>query len=353
VTIVAVPDSFADVDATWLGEVLGMPVHGVLAEPFAEDSAFLGRLARIHAVHDAAEVPSTFVLKLPTSDPGGRAVGRLLDAWRREALFYEHLADQVSGAVPVAYYVGADPERDRWAILLADLHPWTAGDQVAGATAEQAAAAVDQLARLHAHWWDPRRSAATGWVVGVDRPGVGRLQDAVLAALPRFEDRYGDRLPTAPTEWLRAFAPTLRAYLQSLAEGPLTIAHADYRVENLLFSPEGDQVAVVDWQTAMVTHGATDLTFFVATCLTVEQRHRSEADLVARYQDGLHRHGVPRAQTASVPQVHRAAHLWWMAMLANNLSTIEPPTERGRVLFDTMLQRLWTAADDHEAGALL
>jgi len=345
-----VPASFDDVTQLWLADVLGAEIRAVCIEPFAEDSAFLGRLARIAAEHDRSDLPARFVLKLPTDDPGGRRVGRMLDTWRREALFYEHLAPEVAGAVPAAYYIGADPENDRWAVLLADLDPWGPGDQVAGATPQQAVSAVDQLASLHGLWWRHRRTVATAWLPGIDHPGVGALQDAVIAALPRFEQRFGQVLPAAPTAWLRAFAPNLREYLAGLAAGPLTIAHADYRVENLLFSPDGNRVSVIDWQTAMLTHGATDLTFFVATNLTVEDRRRHEADLLARYADGLAGHGVAAADTATLARTYRTAHLWWMAMLANNLSTIEPPTARGRRLFLTMLERLWVAAADHEAG---
>jgi len=348
-----VPASFDDVTPAWLAGVLGTPVRAVGIEPFAEGTAFLGRLARIAVDHERPDLTTRFVLKLPTDDPGGRRVGRLLDTWRREALFYEHLAPQVAEAVPTAYYIGADPEHDRWAVLMADLHPWAPGDQVVGATPEQAATAVDQLARLHGLWWGHRRTTATRWLPGIDHPGVGILQDAVVAALPRFEERFGHRLPATPTTWLRRFAPNLRAFLADLADGPLTVAHADYRVENLLFSPDAGRVSVIDWQTAMLTHGATDLSFFLATNLTVEERRRHEEDLVARYVDGLRRHGVTAADTAGVAHVHRSAHLWWMAMLANNLSTIDPPTERGRRLFWTMLERLWLAAQDHDAGRVL
>jgi aminoglycoside phosphotransferase (APT) family kinase protein len=190
-------------------------------------------------------------------------------------------------------------------------------------------------------------------VPGIDQPRVTGLQDAIAAALPRFEQRYGDRLPARPTQWLRELVPRLADLLGGFAAAPLTIAHADYRVENMLFSPDGAQVAIIDWQTAMYTAGATDLAFFVTTNIDVDERRHIEGELLDRYVGGLHRRGVAVDQTAEVADQYRAALLWWMAMLANNLSTIEPPDERGRLLFDAMLTRLWTAAEDHEVDAFL
>ena len=253
-----VPGGFDDVTADWLADALGIAVDGITVEPFGAGTAFLGQLARVVVDH-RADLPSRFVLKLPTDDPGGRRVGRMLNTWHREALFYDLLAPHVGDAVPKAFYNGADPAQDRWALLLADLHPWASGDQVAGATRSEAESAVVQLARIHAPWWGSPRTDLTGWLPGIDQSAVTGLQDAIVAALPRFEARYGDLLPAEPTGWLHRFAPTVRSFLGELATTPLTVAHADYRVENLLFSPSGDQVAVVDWQTAMVTAGATDL----------------------------------------------------------------------------------------------
>ena len=69
-------------------------VERVTAEPLAEGSAFLGSLARLNitwANKDTA-LPNRFVAKLPTRDPGGRTVGKMLNVWVREAQFYARLA---------------------------------------------------------------------------------------------------------------------------------------------------------------------------------------------------------------------------------------------------------------------
>ena len=93
----------------------------------------------------------------------------------------------------------------------------------------------------------------------------------MTASLPRFVERFGDLLPDEGLGLLHAFVPRLGEWRNDLLDRPLTIAHADYRLENMLFHPDGE-VAVIDWQTAMYTGGPTDLSFFLATNLNRDHR---------------------------------------------------------------------------------
>ncbi|MBJ83443.1 MAG: hypothetical protein CL462_11135, partial [Acidimicrobiaceae bacterium] len=75
-----------------------------------------------------------------------------------------------------------------------------------------------------------------------------------------------------------------------------------------------------------------------------------EPELVSNYIDTLIGHGVDVSATTHVHEDYEHAHLWWMGMLANNLSNIETPDERSRSLFEAMLTRLYTAALDVDSG---
>lgn len=328
----------------------GVEVAEVTTEPLAQGSAFLGSLARLNitwADRDTA-LPNRFVAKVPTQDPGGRTVGKMLNVWVREAEFYARLAPLVATPVPTcrANFISGD----KALLLLDDLYPAAAGDQLIGASADQAHAAVEALAQLHAPFWGRPRTPAVAWVPGLDTPGTSEaLGSAMAASLPRFDERFGDLLPELGLEWLRAFVPLLGQWRADLLSKPLTIAHADYRLENMLFGPQGE-ITVIDWQTAMFTGGATDLSFFLATNLEVDLRRSLEPELVSNYIDTLIGHGVEASATAHVREDYEYAHLWWMGMLANNLSNIETPDERSRSLFEAMLTRLYTAALDVDSG---
>ncbi len=68
--------------------------------------------------------------------------------------------------------------------------------------------------------------------------------------------------------------------------------HGDYRLDNLLFDPDGADVVAVDWQTLAVGPPARDLAYFLGTSLTVDDRRAAERELVAEYHAALCARGV-------------------------------------------------------------
>src|SRR5204863_6943710 len=145
---------------TWVQEALNeggqlsgqVIVADVTMARIGEDTGFLGHLARLTIGYDGAgpEGPATVVAKMPTTDPGGRAVGGMLNVWQRESRFFAELAPRCGTLVPGCWYNGADPAADRWALLLEDRGGGPPADQVRGADRSQAEAAVRALARLQA-----------------------------------------------------------------------------------------------------------------------------------------------------------------------------------------------------------
>ena len=328
-------------------------VASVTTEPLAAGSAFLGSLAAIKVkwADTATQLPNRFVVKHPTQDPGGRTVGNLLNVWVREAEFYSRLAPLITTSVPTcrANFV----EGDKTILILDDLHPASPGDQIEGASSDQAHLAVEALAQLHAPFWDKKRSPELSWVPGIEGKGVTEgLGNAMTASLPRFSSRFGDLLPDQSLQLLHDFVPLLGGWQRDLISRPLTITHADYRLANMLFG-DNDNVSIIDWQTAMYSGGATDLSFFLATNLTIDDRRLLEEDLIRTYVDTLVGHGVDASKTITIREDYEKAHLWWMGMLSNNLSNIETPDDESQRLFEAMLTRLFTAALDAQSGRFL
>lgn len=356
----AVPATFEDLTPAWLDDVLragrstdGMePVDADVAavdvEPLGPSAGLLGDLARLRITYGRGHGPATLIVKLPASDPGGRQVGTMLRAWAREVAFYREVAPASPGArVPACYWADGDPDRSRWVVVLEDCRSDPA-DPDRGATARQAEAAVDALAVFHATWW---QSATTfDWMPGFDTTGVGGLLGPWLEAIPVFLDRYAHVVPAPTGEWLRRFAPTLGRWSDRVATEPLTVVHADYRLENLLF--DGDEVTMIDWQTALRGPGAMDLTSFVVTGLAVDARRASERELIDRYLDGLGARGVA-VDREWFGRSYDENLLWWMGQFANNLARLEPDDPATQRALDTMIERTYQAALDRDVGRLL
>lgn len=335
-----------EIDAAWLGSALGRPVDRLVRTPLGDGVGFLGDLARLE-VEFADGGSGRMIAKIPTTDAGGRAVGRLLDVWRREHRFYVDLAPDLGDIVPRCRLALGDEEQDRWLLVLDEIHPARPLDQLAGAPRPDVEEVVDALADLHGRF-DDRTGGSPSWMPGIGSGTAHLLRDAVVGSLPAWEDRFGSVLPTGFDAVLHDFAPRLDRWLASQAERPLTLAHADVRIDNLVF-PERGHVRLVDWQTAMRTNGVTDVAILLATSTTVDDRRAWEDDLLLRYRDGVARHGVD-LEPDRLRRDYAESFLWWSSMFANNLSTIDPPPGRGPELFDSMISRTAQAATDHEAG---
>src|SRR5580693_8461198 len=129
---------------------------------------------RLHLTYDPADnngrrpgapaLPATMIAKVPAADPASRAAARAFRTYEIEASFYRELAPGLPVSLADCYYAGYDAEPDEYVVLLADLAPAQPGDQLTGLTAAEAAAAIDELAALHAAGWDSQDLAALAWL---------------------------------------------------------------------------------------------------------------------------------------------------------------------------------------------
>jgi hypothetical protein len=332
---------------TLLGVADGPQLVGVRSEPLGAATGFLGELRRLHLTWDppgdGVGTPASLVAKAPTTDPGGRSVGLLLDVWAREHRFFAELAPRCSTRVPSCHANLADPGSGRWLLLLGDAGDTTAAAQSDGAGVDHAVAALAEIATLHRDFAGGR---PVPWLAGFDRGPLEALQSAVCSAVEPFLDRFGPLLPDGTDTLLRRFAPRLAEWTAAMARGPLTVVHADYRLDNLVIDPAG-QVTVLDWQTTLVGPAAMDVASFLATSLTVADRRAWEEDLFAAYAD------VAGSTVDAVRNGVRHHLLWWMALYANNLSRLEPDDPRAVAMLHSTVQRTFTAAVDHDCGGLL
>ena len=354
-----VPDSVEELTAQWLSEALStdrepLVVDTVTRRPVELGSGFLSTMARLDLTYSGRPGPASVIVKLPADDFGARQVGELLNVWAREARFYDELVTHLDADVdvPECWYAAVDGQRG--VVVIEDLSHGNVVEQVGGASEHDAHTVVDALARLQARWWGSRRGDLPEWVTGIHRDGTGvGLAASMERNFDAFDARYGEVLPTESMGWTRAFIPRVPAWLSGLNERPTTLAHADLHLGNLVFGTGADRpsVCIVDWQTAMVTGGVTDLSFFLGTALPSDVRRAVEGALVDRYIEQLERHGVPSHELTSVREDYATSYLWWTSMLSNNLAHLEPPDETTARQLSSMVERLHAAAvdlDSHE-----
>src|SRR5439155_9185706 len=96
-----------------------------------------------------------------------------------------------------------------------------------------------------------------------------------------FVDRYGGALDAAQVALAERFGAALARW-SGERQGPSTVVHGDYRLDNMLFGSAtgGYPVAVVDWQTCAHGPGASDASYFLGAGLPVDVRRRHQRDLL-------------------------------------------------------------------------
>jgi hypothetical protein len=341
------PRALDDVSAEWLAAATGWTVRAVALAPIGAGEGFMGQLARVHVSSPDAAVPPSVIVKLPTAEPGGLAIGQLMRVWEREHLFYRDVAPHLTIRAPRAHVNVSDPP----CLVLEDLAPATAGDHVAGATLEQAQRAIDVLAVHHAAWFEHPMLDSFTWMPGLDDPMMATFAPTFELGWPAFLERYGGELPARCLGWCERFVADIPRWIDGHLGDPVTLIHGDFRLDNIFFGEDGS-VAVIDWQLAMRAPGQTDIVYFCANNLTVTDRRRHEDDLIRRYVDALHAAGVP-SEAVTLDGVRRGyleGLLFYAASFGASLLTIDAANERGASLFDALVRRTFAAVDDLDAG---
>lgn len=282
-----VPRAVDDFTPEWLTTLLGVAVTGVRSEHIAVGEGFTSVLARLNLTYadDHGDAPSSLIAKLPSEEPGAVALGQLLRLWEREARFYADVAPTLPVRTAKRYFSGGDPDTGLFTVVMEDLSLYRVGDQVAGASREDAEAAIDWLAPFHARWWGRDDLEAFAWMPRVKTdPMFQGLQPMLEAVWPAFIEKFGSDVPPESLEWVERSQHRLS---ELLAEEPLapTVIHSDYRLDNLFFT--GDEVIPVDWQAPAVGQALYDVAYFMQTCLPPEERRDIERDLIERWSEAL------------------------------------------------------------------
>lgn len=334
-----------DLTADWLEAALGVPVRG-----FTVSRVGTGQLGDTHRiVLDADGGVGTVILKLASPDPTVRATGISLGQYAAEVAFYRDLAPQLPGAALATCHAAAYDEKDGWfTLLLEDLGDLEVGDQLVGCTVDQARLAVLALARLQA---PTVGDAALEERLAKPQPATGGLLEMML---PHYYEKFGDRIAPEHKQVVERFLASFDLWKVQRRE-PFGLAHEDYRLDNMLWAPEGStgrQLAVVDWATHTWGPLTSDLAYFIGGNLTREQRREHEEYLVRLYHHELTSLGVTGWSFEECWDSYRRMAFTGVLMAVGAPNVIEP-TPRAEDMFMLMLARHCDQVLDLDAIALL
>jgi hypothetical protein len=332
-------------------------ITAVRAEPIGQGVGILCQLARLHLTYDGvpANAPATLVAKIPTLEQQTRGLVAIFQFYGREVRFYQDLASRVSLAGPRCYYAAHDPTSNDFVLLLEDLGAARLGDQLASCTIADAELAIDELARLHARWWNAPELDALEWVPAADSE-VNRAGLMLYPmAWPVWQQRFGGSVSERVVRAGEALGARCGEILARFVDGPRTLCHGDFRLDNLFFAtqPGDPALRVIDWQIAIRGVGTYDVGYFITQSLTVEDRRAHEMELLRRYHAALVAGGVGDYSFDDLLEHYRWTALFCFAYPVMGGGLGDLSNERGAALATAMTERSAAAIEDWKADELL
>ncbi|WP_019927207.1 phosphotransferase [Nocardia sp. BMG111209] len=279
--------------------------------------------------------PRSVVLKVASEDPTSRQSGMFMGLYESEVRFYREIAPRLRGG-PIApcYHAAIDTGTGAFDLLLGDAAPAVAGDEIRGATVEQAFVAVRELGRWHALLHAAPALPEAAWL---ERGSL--LGQTLFEQLYRmFLERYGERLTLPQRAVCDRLVASFDVYLANSDTAVRGLIHGDYRLDNLLFGAAGSPrpLMVVDWQGVMMGPALNDLAYFLGGALPDRDRRIHYDDLLRAYHEALG--PDPRTTLAEIREAVRHSSFAGVTM-SIAASVVVERTDRGDELFMTTLAR--------------
>ena len=227
----------------------------------------------------ASGLPSSLFVKMVPRDPARRAQIAQTDMGRREVRFYEDLAPRLAFRVPRVYGTGYDDRDGSFVLVMEDLTTsgCTVSDGTVGVGADAAAAALGELAVLHARSEDPaRRAVEVPWIPTPTR-GSSYAVTMLADALAHHRDRLSPDFAAIAT----IYVDHADALVDVWHGDHDTVIHGDPHLGNC-FDDHG-RVGFLDWGIIHVGSAMRDVGYFMTMAMDPPERRGHERDLLRHY----------------------------------------------------------------------
>jgi hypothetical protein len=237
-------------------------------------------------------LPKRVVVKLP------RGVDNIMAAfYHNEVAFYRDVRGGLEIEAPRVYGAAFDAETAHFALILEDLT--TRGARFPNVTQPVELADVEGLletqAILHAAFWESPRFG--GDLASIETHLQGQVATMMNEMAPGYIQHEIENVSFKRelVQRLRTTGPELLAGVQALqrhqSKLPQTLLHGDSHLGNTYLLP-GHRGGLLDWQLSVRGYCLHDVSYLIATSLSIEQRRKHERELLGRYLQRLREHGV-------------------------------------------------------------
>ena len=296
-----------------------------------------------------ADTPARVLAKLPSTDDGSRQFATAMQAYAREVEFYREVAPRLSVRTPACYGAGVSADGSDFHLLLEDLSPVSACDQIGGCDAQQAKAVLSEMAALHAESWrNPQLQKMPFLQTGL--AVWHHIGSAVQPTSKVFVQRFAERLDDSAIRMANEIGAGGAADWFAFLKEPRCLWHSDLRLDNVLFEGRAGEVpvALVDWQSVCLAPGSIDASYFIGSGMGDAVRRAAEDDLLRFYYERLRDGGVHDYSWDQCQREYRANAVagFLVAMFA---SVSVEQTERGDEMFSVLANRHAQHMVDHDS----
>jgi len=350
VVALRIPRTIEEIDVDWLTVALSAydPDVDVVDVEIAEVHEVTNTHVKVHATYasPSSSVPADFFVKLPPLDVARREAIAQTDMGRREERFYASLAPTVRLRVPACFASAFDASTCDFVIVLEDIVAGgcTISDGTVGVAPDSAAVALEELAHLHARFYDPAvRDAEVPWV-----PRAKHASKYGERLLQLALDEHRDRLRDDFAELAQLYVDRgddLQALWHS---GPNTVIHGDPHLGNL-FDDHG-RTGFLDWGIVNISSPMRDASYFVTMAMNVDERRANEEALLRHYVD-VHNAIAPDASISfdDAWRMHREQAAYCVPACCQIVVFPENITDKRRVFSEAFLARAEAAVTDLDA----
>ena len=344
----ALPSMPDGLTADWLSSALtragllrgGARVVDVQQTQVGAGAGMMSELARLRLTYDIddASLPVTLIAKFPSRNANNRGVAMAYRLYERETRYFAELATSSTAYSPHTWV--STMQGDNFLILMEDMADYRVGDQVIGADLHESELMIDELARLHASFWN--RVDDLTWVPHIANSyHADNMLALIRAAWPNMARIFADFVDPSLAARGDEFIAALPALQLAMDTPPITLLHGDFRMENVFFGtqPHHRPTAIIDWQGPLRGRGMVDVGLMLGQSTQHAVRSAHERQLVRRYIERLAEHGV-REYTFDVAWEHyRLAQCYNWAYVAVVSGTLDTANEHGFAWMSQMVAR--------------
>ena len=345
-------ESLEHINLEWLNDILlstdefrQNKVVELNVKRIGEGIGQLGEFALLDTTMDCGKKLNIFA-KIQTETEDMDNIAKDYQFYIREVKFYQNLCSKLNVKTPKPYYVEHDEKTGRVLLLLEFMDGWYNPDQIEGASEKEIKLAIEGLIPISTQFWGSIDELE--WVPNMKESYMLNLSSDMIEYQPEFLKRFDHLMDDSRVELLDKVVKWYPNFHNLLSEGTLTLTHWDYRVENLFFTPEVDDLTVIDWQLMMANKPGWDLAYLLCTNIQIELRRKIFDESCDDYLNGLKKNGI----NFSREELNKNMMLSLLAMMTFPVvggANYDLENMRSKKLFEVLTERLFSSIEDYDA----